>query len=169
MIGFSCVSLQTGEIPFHMSFMLIVLLLYQPGRKIKDSGFLLSFATHSADEILPGWSISAQTSWNCKSHRRHCVDVCRKEYQLLPHSAELLWVLVKGTSPEKLYSRMKCFKKRCKNEENSIYCHLFKHYDPLSTEAWDQKGSYSPVPSVRSYLSLWQKQAPDTHSDQSIL
>lgn len=94
-IGFSCISLQAGEIPFSMSFTLILLLLYQPGRKIQNSGFLLSFVTHSTDEILPGWRISAQASWSCKSHSRHCTDVCQKEYQPLPHSAEPLWVLWK--------------------------------------------------------------------------
>lgn len=63
--------------------------------KFRTVVFLLSFVTPSADEILPGWRISAQASWSCKSHSRHCTDVCQKEYQPLPHSAEPLRVLWK--------------------------------------------------------------------------
>lgn len=51
--------------------------------------------THITDENLPVWRISAQASWSCKSHSRHCTDVCQKEYQPLSHSAEPLWVLWK--------------------------------------------------------------------------
>lgn len=129
-IGFSCISLQPGEIPFCMSFMVIILLLYQPGRKIQNSGFLLSFVTQSTDEILPQWRISAQTSWSCKSHSRHCTDVCQKEYQPLPHSAEPLWVLRKEPLLRNCTARWSVKKgvKMRKTQYIAIYSNVVIHH-----------------------------------------